>query len=250
MISTRCRASASQVVVSSFVFGLSFSAAAQGLTPLSELEMEGVFGQEGILISIDYYYNSEKTSDPATSGRRLDDFCANPNGAGSLANMNCRMAIQLENISDSWLVIKNGHASLSVNRLSFDAAFLGEAGSSANIGFYNDAKFRMPDELGGECLLETLVCDPSTISTMPALRTHYPDTGGSYSTVTRTSSGFNDVKLGVYYEGMAVEFNSPLNEQNGWGRNVNGSFLGLNIADNNGNQAGIAFGGDFYLYGF
>lgn len=226
------------------------AAGAQSLQPLSEDEMGSVTGQEGILISLDYYYNSEKTDVASTDGQRLSGFCSAPNGTTSLGDMDCRLAIQIENRSDNWLVIKNGHASLSVNRLSLDAAFLSDAGSSSNTAFYNPGKFLEPAALGGGCLLETGTCNTATIASLPALRTHYPETGGSYDPVSHTSSGFNDVRMGLYYEGMAVEFNNPANVQNGWQANLNGSFLGLNIADNNGHRAGIAFGGDFYLYGF
>ena len=48
------------------------------------------------------------------------------------------------------------------------------------------------------------------------------------------------------FEGLAVEPNAGAPNGNGWEGNQNGS-LGLNIADNNGHQARIAFGGDFYL---
>lgn len=229
---------------------LSSAALSGSLEALSDDELGHISGQEGILISIDYYYNSEKTGTPATDGQAVSGFCSTPNGGASLGNMNCRMALQLENRSNEWLVFKNGWASLDVNRLSMDASFLGDAGSAANVGFFNEGKFRQPTELGGACLLETGVCTTATIAEMPGLRTHYPETSGSYNPGSQTSSGFNDVRFGLYLEGMAVEFNSAVGVQDGWQRNLNGSFLGLNIADNNGNQAGIAFGGDFYLYGF
>lgn len=222
-------------------------ASAQPLQPLSEEEMGNVTGQEGILISLEFYYNSEKTNDPATTGQRLSGFCSTPNGGTSLGNQNCRLGIQIANRLDNWLVIKNGYSSISVNRLSFDAAFLGDAASAANTGYFNLEKFR---DASGNCLLETNSCTTTTIAESPALRTHYPETSGSYNPATQATSGFNDVRFGMYVEGMAVEFNSGPGLQDGWQQNNNGSFLGLNIADNNGNQAGIAFGGDFYLYGF
>ena len=223
---------------------------AQTLQPLSEDELSDVTGQEGILISLEFYYNSEKTSNSATTGRRLGGFCSTPDGNASLGNQNCRLAIQIANHEDHWVVAKNGHSSISVNRLSFDAAFLGDAGSAANTGYFNEQKFRDPS---GNCLLEINSCTTATIADMPALRTHYPETSGSYNPGTETVSGYNDVRFGMYIEGMAVEFNSAPGVQDGWqvgAANDNGSFLGLNIADNNGHQAGIAFGGDFYLYGF
>lgn len=225
------------------------------LQPLSDDEMGSVTGQEGVLVSLEYYYNSN----PATNGGALlgsaaagtlgDGGCSGPNGSSSLTDMDCRLAIQLENRNDEWLVIKNGYASIVVNRLSLDASTLGEsvATGTSYSAFFNQSKF---EAVGGACLLGTGNCNTGYIDNMPAVRTHYPETAGSYNPGNGTSTGYNDVRLGVYYEGMAIEFNSAPGVQDGWQQNVNGSFLGLNIADNNGAQAGIAFGGDFYMYGF
>lgn len=236
-----------------FLSGLLFVPAcmAQSLQALTEEEMGSVTGQEGILISLDYYYNSEKTDDPATNGQALPGFCATPGTAGSLANMNCRLAIQIANHEDHWVVVKNGHASISVKRLSLDAAFLGDASSAAS-SEVNLAKFQ---DSSGTCLIGAGNCGSDAaamtiIQEMPALRAHYPETGGTYDSGNRVSVGYDDVKFGLYFEGMAVELNTIANVQDGWSLDNNGSFLGLNIADNNGPQAGIAFGGDFYLYGF
>ncbi|MEH6782491.1 MAG: hypothetical protein V7688_01345 [Alcanivorax jadensis] len=228
---------------------------AVNLQPLSDDEMGSVIGQEGVLLSMEYYYNSN----PATDGDALlgsgaagtfgDGGCSGQNGSSSLADMDCRLAIQLENRSDEWLVIKNGYASIVVNRLSLDASTLGEsiATGAAYSSFFNQAKF---EAVGGDCLLGAGNCNTGYIDNMPAVRTHYPETAGSYNPGNGTSTGYNDVRLGIYYEGMAIEFNSVPGVQDGWQQNVNGSFLGLNIADNNGAQAGIAFGGNFYMYGF
>ncbi len=78
---------------------------------------------------------------------------------------------------------------------------------------------------------------------MPGLRLSYPEGAAD-------GLEFNDVRFGLYFEGLAVEPNALVPSGNGWEGNNNGSFMGLNIADNNGHQAGIAFGGDFYLYGY
>lgn len=228
---------------------------AADLQPLSDNEMEAVTGREGVLLSLEYYYNS----DPGANGGALlgsgaagtlgDGGCSTANGGTSLGDMDCRLAIQLENRDDEWLVIKNGFASLVINRLSLDAALLGDAtatGASYS-SFFNQEKF---EALDGSCLLGAGNCTTAYIDIMPVVRTHYPETAGSYNPLDGTTTGYNDVLFGLYYEGMAVEYNSAPGVQDGWQQNDNGSFLGLNIADNNGPQAGIAFGGDFYMYGF
>ena len=225
--------------------GLGGAAQAASLEPLTEKELSGVTGREGILVSLEYYYNIERTNDPGTTGQALiggTHGCSMPDGGASLGNVNCRLALQLENRETEWLVFKNGYASLVINRLSLDAAFLGDASSAANTGFYNNAKF--VDE-NGSCLLGPGNCTASYIAEMPAVRAHYPQTDGSYDHVMFSSTGYSDARFGMYFEGLAVEPGEM-----GWQSNANGSFMGAKIADNNGPQAGIAFGGDFYMYGF
>ena len=229
------------------LIALPLAAQAGGLTPLSENEMGAVTGQEGILVSLDYYYNSDPTPGASQGSALIGGSygCSTPDGGASLGNVNCRLALQLENRYDEWLVFKNGHASLVVNRLSLDAAFLGDASSSAITGYYNDGKFK--DE-SGNCLLGTGNCNTGYIANMPGVRAHYPQTGGSYDGGTSTiANGYSDVLFGMFIEGVAVE---PNGVNPGWQGNDNGSFLGAKIADNNGHQAGITFGGDFYMYGF
>lgn len=223
---------------------------ADSLQPLSEDEMGAVTGQKGILVSLDYYYNS----DQANGGAPLTtNGCSTPNGTTSLENMNCRFAVQLENRETEWLVFKNGYASAAVKRLSLDGSYLNESRGSgaAYTGWFSASKFS--DDSG--CLLGAGNCTAGYVSSLAALRTHYPETGGSYTPGTHSVTGYDDVLFGMYFEGVAVEPNSAPGLQDGWnsarpGGDVNGSFLGLKIADNNGYQAHIAIGGDFYLYGF
>lgn len=220
---------------------------AESLQPLSDEEMGTVTGQKGILVSLDYYYNSNHTNGGAPlSGA---SGCSTPNGATSLGNMNCRLGVQLTNRETEWLVFKNGYASAAIKRLSLDASYLSDSRGSGPgyTSWFSGAKFS--DELGA-CLFGAGNCTPGYVSSLAALRTHYPDSGGTYAPGTHITTGYDNVLLGMYFEGLAVEPNSALNVQDGWQRNVNGSFLGLNIADNNGYQARIAIGGDFYLYGY
>lgn len=227
------------------------------LEPMDDTEMGGVTGQEGVLISLEYYYNSRP---PHEVTNDEDIGSANADCTG-LASLNCRLALQLENRDFGWLVFKNGHASLEMNRLSLDAAFLGgdrvtENGvSAANKAIsFNDDKFRNE---AGDCLFGD--CTTSWIDNSPAVRAQYPESGGVYTPGVAgqpgTSQGYNDVRLGVYVQGLAVEYNEPEIGETwtaapGWQANNFGSFLGFEIADNNSHQAGIAIGGNFYMYGF
>jgi|GEM_PF-592968 len=246
------------------VAGISMLFAIPGyaLESMDDSEMGAVTGQEGVLISLEYYYNSDP-SPGVNQGAALGGAfgCSAPNGGTSLANQNCRLALQLENRDFGWLVFKNGHASVVMNRLSLDAAFLGgdpvadNGVSTANKAIaLNDEKFR--DE-SGACLFGD--CTTTWIDNSPAVRAQYIETGGIYTAGSPgqpgTSTGYNDVLLGMYVEGLAVEYNQPQAGDSwtaapGWQANNFGSFLGFEIADNNGHQAGIAIGGNFYMYGF
>lgn len=232
------------------------AATANELQPLSDGELQAVTGQKGILISFEYYYNSSPTDSASTadfdeSGQPLtgSSGCSTPDGSTSLANMNCRFALQLKNRETEWLVFKNGYASMAAYRLSLDAATLGESrgADSTYSGYFDAAKFQ---DVNGQCLLGPGNCSAGYIAELAAMRTHYPETGGSYNPTTHQSSNYNDVRLGLFFEGLAVEPNSAISTQDGWQMNNQGSFMGMKIGDNYGYQAGIAFGGDFYLYGF
>jgi len=230
---------------------------ALALEPMGDTEMGTITGQEGVLLSLQYYYNSKP---PHEVTNDEDIGSANADCTG-LASVNCRLALQLENRDFGWLVFKNGHASLEMNRLSLDAAFLGgdpgtENGvSAANKAIaFNDEKFRNE---GGDCLFGD--CTTSWIDNSPAVRAQYPESGGVYTPGNAgqpgSSQGYNDVLLGVYVQGLAVEYNEPEIGETwtaapGWQANNFGSFLGFEIADNNSHQAGIAIGGNFYMYGF
>ncbi|MBA3979293.1 MAG: hypothetical protein C0462_01700 [Alcanivorax sp.] len=221
--------------------------------------MGAVTGQEGVLVSLEYYYNSIPPHEGSgNEGPGNTDIGAAHADCEGLASPNCRLGVQLENRTDEWLVFKNGHASLVINRLSLDASRLSEASSATAMTARNWDKFR--DE-GGVCLLGSGNCTDAYLNDMPAVKAHYPGTGaGSYSydpdTRHGVSSGYNDVRFGMYFEGLAVESNTAdaqntaADVQNGFMQNANGSFMGGSIADNNGHQAMINFGGNFFMYGF
>lgn len=249
---------------------------AQEMQPMSDEQLGNIAGQQGVVISFDYYLNSDPNTGAQLSGG-TDNYCGD-------SELNCRFTWQIagrengwespnypgEQFLGEWLVYKDGFASININRLQLDASFLGQSESSKGdyLDFFNPGKF---EDFSGNCLLNSGgtpgSCDSANrddLAITPALKTHYPDTGGEYypvdgSQVAGTTSGYNDVRLGMYFGGLAVEYDSNIpadpvaTPPNEWGYNrgdINNSFMGLNIADNNGPQAGIAFGGDFYMYGF
>src|SRR5690554_2563850 len=183
------------------------------LAPLSDEQLGGISGQEGVLLSQEYYYNSN----PATGGRD-DAYCnANP--------LNCRFTWQvagreqgvaqpgMANPRGEWLVYKDGYMSLSVKRLSLNAAFLGEgisAGTAYN-SFYNAERFK---DSAGNCLLEGVSdCGDATVARdqirlMPGMRSFYPETGGSYNPATRQTTGYDDAKFALHFTGLAIEYDN------------------------------------------
>lgn len=239
---------------------LALSSSVFALEELNDIDMGAVTGQEGVLISLEYYYNSKAPHESSgLAGKGVNDIGAGNADCTGIASVNCRLALQLENRDFGWLVFKNGHASLEMNRLSLDAALLGDTPN----GVSNENKAialnlgKFLDE-SGSCLLGGVGvgnCNASYINKLPGVRAHYPQSGGSYDSSSRTISGYTDVLLGVSVEGLAVEYNEPdgtetWTAQPGWQANNFGSFMGFEIADNLSHQAGIAIGGNFYMYGF
>lgn len=272
---------------------------AYGLEALADQEMSAVTGQEGVQISLDYYYNAVKTDAhtfaAAGSGQPTGygiAACGGGDGyAAALGDMDCRLSWQLANRGDAdtlgvnttttwdynngtstypmdgeWLVWKAGWMSLSANGLNLDASFLGEADSSGTSyeswlnpnlapiygSFVNSSGTGGSD--GSGCLMPDghglSPCTVDYIKAMPALKTHYDNGGGSYDSASRTLTGYNDARFGMQIIGLSAEYDDNVGGVPGWRRNEMGSFTSLRIADNNGNQAGVTFGGNFYLYGF
>lgn len=283
-----CAASVFTFAGRALLFIMAAISPAHALEALDDQEMGAVTGQEGVMVSLEYYYNSERTDDPATTGAGLNK-CSD----GGLGDMDCRLAWQLSNRGNAgaegiytpttwtlpggggcngdatckgeWLVWKAGWASLSVNDLMLDAATLGDATSSSNAGDPGTGyeAWLAPNlepiygsfvDSNGNCLMPVgptdggAPCSVAYMKAMPALKTHYPNSTSSYDSGTRTIAGFNNVRFGLEVTGLSAEYDSAT--QPGWLLNNGGSFTSLKIADNAGNQAGIAFGGDFYLYGF
>lgn len=264
-----------------FFFLMLSSAAGYAMKELDDRELGGISGQAGVSVSMEYYYNSMRTSDPTTTGAGLGK-CTD----GGLGDTDCRLAWQLSGrgaaatqgiyeattwtlpggggcdgsstCRGEWLVWKAGWASLVVNDLNLDAAFLGDAasaGSDYEHWLINNSQLGGSfADSSGSCLMPADrsgaygTCTVDYMKAMPALRTHYANTGGTYDPTSRTTTGYNDALFGLEVTGLSAEYDTA--GQPGWELNNHGSFTSLKIADNHGHQAGIAFGGSFYLYGF
>lgn len=251
------------IVLGSFFIGsvwlalLASPAYSMGLEPLSDEDLSNVQGREGVAISFDYYYNS----DPATGAALNSSNYACGQGVNY---ENCLFTWQISGreqgwgngYKGEWLAYKEGYLTLNVKRLALEASFLGDAKSAdgAYEDFHNPSKFegKVFDGVSVNnnivCLLEDGDCSAATLRKTPALRTYYPGTNGSYDANTETATGYDDVRIGLAFDRMAVEYDNG--SVLGYTQDAQGSFMGVRIKDNNGPTAGIAFGGDFYMYGF
>ncbi|MDF3029633.1 MAG: hypothetical protein K0R03_191 [Moraxellaceae bacterium] len=209
---------------------------------LSDAELDAISGQEGIALGLNLYFNSVRApATPATDGTPYASLssCA---GVGNP----CHVAVQLANRTDAsgeWLVFKDFYFSLKVPLLRLDVApALSAAGS--NTAYFDVTRFQGD---GGTCLLGTGNCTTSYINTLPALKLTVPATTTSYNPATGLSTGYNSVELALNIGRMATEFGAT-----GYNADVNGSFMGVRVDDNNpnSNYAGAAITGTAYLFGF
>lgn len=212
-----------------FLWSVATSACA--LEPMDEPDLAGVTGQQGIAIGIEYGVNTDATGAPLAAL-----------GTGCTVGTDCRLAWSLAGRTDVWTVFKNSYMSLSVPALN-----IGVQPSMATIGsntaYFDATRFQAAD---GSCLLAGGVCTTAQIDSLPAILLFYPATAStSYNSATGVSTGYTSVGLGLTIGRLALEFGATayLND-------ANGSFLGLKIADNNGNFAQMAIAGKAYVYGF
>ena len=146
-----------------------------GANRLADTEMGAVTGQRHSLTAVLLQHSPDQAGAP--------DATRSDAAAGSLADMDCRFATQLKNREDEWLVFKNGHASLDLDRIALDASVLGDSrgaddgtnGPFDYTAWFNEGKFRDVDNgSGAPCLLKALV-EASTIANMAGLRLSYPE---------------------------------------------------------------------------
>lgn len=232
---------------------LSLPVMAADLHSLDDSELSGVSGGDGIAVGWDYGVNTDTNGNPLGS-------LGNCTGIGTVTATSgdrCRFAWQVAKRADgsgnaAWTVAKNGWMSLKIPVLNIDVQPT-MAGVGADAGYFDTAKFTGYDASGtSTCLLPGGTCDAATINTLPALKLFYP--AASYNATTYTpgtgiSAGFTSLALGLTIGRMAIEFSNGTTP--GYMLDANpGSFLGVQIKDNNGNFAMMAIGGSALIYGF
>lgn len=214
--------------------GLLSVAAKAEMELMPDQELQTVDGQQGIALGLDYYINANSSGAPLASLSNCSGLL-NP----------CRMGVQVAGRTGEWLVVKDAYATLHVDTVRLDSGLLGSAGSSTIT--FDDTRFRNPS---GTCLLAGGSCTTASIDAINALALTVPTTALSYNPATKISAGYTNMQLGANIGRLAVEFDTGSPVTLGYNRDVNGSFVGLRIADNNSNLAGISFMGKAYVYGF
>lgn len=272
-----------------FMAGLLFSAASAiaemptadvAMSSLDDSQLADVNGGEGITVGLEFYYNAQK----ATAASGLD---GQPIGATTSASTDlgsctgtlnpCRTAWQFANrgsrtvtnpggssqtLNGQWLTFKDSWMALQMPNLNLNGGFLGAAlsGAAGYTGFFDATRFQTPS---GTCLLSNgsggSACTVANLQQTPSLVMSHAATTTSYDQTGKKSSGYNSIGLDMNIGRLAIEYDcTTVNSVScptvtntlGYNRDVNGSFLGLGIHDNNSNFAGIAVGGKMYMYGF
>lgn len=177
-----------------------------------------------------------------------------------------------QNLNGQWLVFKDSYMALKMPNLYLNGGEVGNAraftqslsAAAGYNGFFDISRFQ---NVAGSCLLPDgtggTACTQANILKTPSLimqqKVSVSGSNPSYNTATRVSSNYDSISLGFTIGRLAIEYDCTVvntvscpavTNALGYNRDANGSFMGLNIRDNNSNFAGIAVGGRMYLYGF
>lgn len=154
----------------------------------------------------------------------------------------CRLALEIVNRTGEWLVFKDFYGHLRIPDFYIDGGTFAEAGGAS---FFDGSKFL--DDDGSSCLLGDCVTAAS-LAGLNAIVFSVPPSepaAPGYNPGTGISSNYDDLSLALTIGGMAVEYGAA-----GYDADIQGSFLGLKIADNNNIYAGADIQGKAYVYGF
>jgi hypothetical protein len=213
---------------------------ATAMEALNDEELAGVRAQEGVSIGLELRINTDSNGDPL-NGTLTD--CGDV-AVANFTNSDCRFGLTLagNNRQDEWLLFRGVFGSLVINDIKLDAGTLSDANPDSTL---HDAD-RYKDA-GGNCLLPGGSCTNAALTDGdPALVFQYPSTNPSYDTGNQTSSGYDSLELGYTIEETRIVFKSD-----GFTDTTEtGSFLGVQISDNNQRRAGVAISGQAYVYGF
>lgn len=233
---------------------LALPVTAAELQSLDDSELAVVSGRDGIAVGWEYGVNTDAAGNPLGS---LGNCAGTGPVVTAASGDRCRFAWQVAKRVDgsgnaAWTVAKNSWMSLKIPVLNLAVQpTMGTIG--ANTAYFDVSRFSGYDGSGNPtCLLPGGTCDVATLNALPAMKLFYPVSSynaTSFTPGTGVSSGFGSLELGMTIGRMAIEFDSAGTP--GYLRDANlGSFLGVQIKDNNSNFAMMAIGGSAFIYGF
>lgn len=238
------------------------------MVAMDDNALSQVQGKQGIALDMQLALNANPAPSsvlPATAG-------ANTTYGGALSSLSsctgtpnpCYVAIELANRPNQWLTFKDSYLDELVSNLHLDVGAL--QNDTTGTGYFNANVFTNLSATGTQCAFSA-GCTTTTINGQHALQLSFhcptPSTSTStcqgtlpsYSSSSKTSTGYTDILLSESIGRMAVEFTTPGTSPNiitapTDSTDSNGSFIGLAIHDNNSNFAGLYVGGRAYVYGF
>lgn len=184
---------------------------AVAMEELSQDELSGVTGQEGIRLGLELRMNTDENAQPITAGTGF----TNCGSATNLTSTSCRLAIQFANRVDEWVVFKNFSAYLNAPAIYLDAARTPVAATP-----YEDLE-RFRDENG-----VPLLASPHDI---PNIAFTFPE----------------PIQLGITIGGISVEYGAT-----GYLNANSNSFMGLKVGNTDGGPAVLNAEGSMQWYGF
>lgn len=184
---------------------------AVAMEELSQDELSGVTGQEGIRLGLELRMNTDENAQPITAGTGFTNCGSTTN----LTSTSCRLAIQFANRVDEWVVFKNFSAYLNAPAIYLDAARTPVAATP-----YEDLE-RFRDENG-----VPLLASPHDI---PNIAFTFPE----------------PIQLGITIGGISVEYGAT-----GYLNANSNSFMGLKIGNTDGGPAVLNAEGTMQWYGF
>lgn len=214
------------------------SQGALALEEVTDAELGQIAGQEGVSIGLEVRINTDATGQPLPDATLTE--CGST--GTTFTNSECRFALSFQGRTDEWLLFRGIYGFIDINEIRLDAGIISDAGTPA--AYFDATRFEDPS---GTCLLAGGTCTNAALGARPALVFEYPATATSYNPGTGVSAGYTSLLFGL---GIKETIVIPNTDPAGFNSTAAGSFLGVNIADNNGGPAGIAIRGRGYFYGF
>lgn len=235
------------------VFLLFCSGMTWAMQPMADQDLAAVTGQQGVALELQFRINTD------ASGNPLSTLTNCGGGSGPFTNSECRFALHFNNRNDcsgaalgtgtctagsagsgEWLLFRGVYGFFNIQDINLNAGVLSQPGDPA--GYFDVTKF---EDDTGTCLVAG-GCTDANIKSSPALAFNYPTPSPSYNPSTGVSTGYSSLEVGIGIKEALIAYGQTAYNDT----TTTGSFLGVDVADNNGGPAGVAVSGTAYVYGF